>query len=231
MKKRIIKKAIFTISIFVLVLLSSACSSKEEIKEDLLGINFELEENETTLEKYETNNPVAAMYIENYGAIVIELYKEIAPNTVNNFISLIKNGFYDNNTFHRLVPGFVLQGGDPTGTGTGGPGYTIKGEFTSNNYTNNLKHEKWVISMARSNSYDSAGSQFFIMLGEASYLDGEYASFGKIIDGKDVIERIEKEETVANEQTGQLKKNLTIKKALIDLKGNSYEAVEKITNE
>jgi len=230
MTNKVIKKIILGISLFTIILLVPACSNKKEVKEDLLGINFDIEENETTLENYETTNPVAAMYIENYGAIVIELYKDIAPNTANNFISLIKNGFYDNNTFHRLVPGFVLQGGDPTGTGTGGPGYTIKGEFTSNNYTNNLKHEKWVISMARSNSYDSAGSQFFIMLGEASYLDGQYASFGKVIDGKDIIERIEKEEIVVNSETGQLKNNLTIKKALIDLKGNNYKEVEKYSN-
>lgn len=226
------KNRIILLITAILTLILCGCAKEEnELKEDLLNINYEVVANEAELSQYETENPVVALYIERYGSVVIELYPDIAPNTVNNFIYLVKKGFYDNNTFHRLVPGFVLQGGDPTGTGTGGPGYTIKGEFTSNNYTNNLKHEKWVISMARSNSYDSAGSQFFIMLGEASYLDGEYASFGKIIDGKDVIERIEKEETVANEQTGQLKKNLTIKKALIDLKGNSYEAVEKITNE
>lgn len=227
---KIVKKTVLITSIFIMVLSLSACSNKKEIKEDLLGINFDISENETTLDKYETINPVAAMYIENYGAIVIELYKDIAPNTVNNFISLIKDGFYDNNTFHRLVSGFVLQGGDPTGTGTGGPGYTIKGEFTSNDYNNDLKHEKWVVSMARSNSYDSAGSQFFIMLEEAPHLDGQYASFGKIIDGKDIIERIEKEEVITNPETGQLKNNLTIKKALIDLKGNAYEEVEKITD-
>ena len=226
---KIVKKTVLITSVFIMVLSLSACSNKKEKKEDLLGINFDISENETTLDKYETTNPIAAMYIENYGAIVMELYKDIAPNTVNNFISLIKDGFYDNNTFHRLVSGFVLQGGDPTGTGMGGPDYTIKGEFTANDYNNDLKHEKWVVSMARSNSYDSAGSQFFIMLEEAPHLDGQYASFGKIIDGKDIIERIEKEEVIANPETGQLKNNLTIKKALIDLKGNTYEEVEKIT--
>ena len=167
------------------------------------------------------------MYIENYGSVVMELYPDVAPNTVNNFISLVKSGFYDNNTFHRLVPGFVLQGGDPDGTGTGGPGYSIKGEFTNNGFENNLKHTKGVISMARSNDKDSAGSQFFIMLGTSTYLDGDYAAFGKVIAGIDNVERIEKEEVVSNEATGQLRKNLTIKKAIIDLKGKEYKEVEK----
>ena len=167
------------------------------------------------------------MYIENYGSVVMELYPDVAPNTVNNFISLVKSGFYDNNTFHRLVPGFVLQGGDPDGTGTGGPGYSIKGEFTNNGFENNLKHTKGVISMARSNDKDSAGSQFFIMLGTSTYLDGDYAAFGKVIAVIDNVERIEKEEVVSNEATGQLRKNLTIKKAIIDLKGKEYKEVEK----
>ena len=112
------------------------------------------------------------MYIKNYGSIVIELYPDVAPNTVNNFIYLVKSGFYDNNTFHRLVEDFVLQGGDPTGTGTGDPGYSIKGEFTSNGIENKLKHTERVVSMARGTDKNSAGSQFFIMLGEAQELDG-----------------------------------------------------------
>ena len=181
----------------------------------------------TKLNDYDTGNPVVAMYIENYGSVVMELYPDVAPNTVNNFISLVKSGFYDNNTFHRLVPGFVLQGGDPDGTGTGGPGYSIKGEFTNNGFENNLKHTKGVISMARNNDKDSAGSQFFIMLGTSTYLDGDYAAFGKVIAGMDNVERIEKEEVVSNEATGQLRKNLTIKKAIIDLKGKEYKEVEK----
>ena len=159
----------------------------------------------------------------------MELYPDIAPNTVANFISLVKKGFYDNNTFHRLVPGFVLQGGDPTGTGTGGPGYTIKGEFSANGYENNLKHEKGIVSMARtSSSNDTAGSQFFIMLDKSEYLDGQYAAFGKIIDGWSNIEKIVANEKVANENTGQLQKKLVIKKSVIDLKGKSYNEVEKI---
>ena len=200
-------------------------SKKKE--EKLMNINYDIEGNEAKLDDYDTENPVVAMYIENYGSVVMELYPDVAPNTVNNFISLVKSGFYDNNTFHRLVPGFVLQGGDPDGTGTGGPGYSIKGEFTNNGFENNLKHTKGVISMARSNDKDSAGSQFFIMLGTSTYLDGDYAAFGKVIAGMDNVERIEKEEVFSNEATGQLKKNLTIKKAIIDLKGKEYKEVEK----
>lgn len=220
----------YIVILLIVSFLIIGCSNQPEKEENLLGINFNIENNESTLDKYETDNPVVAMYIEKYGAIVLELYPDKAPNTVNNFISLIKSGFYDNNTFHRLVPGFVLQGGDPTGTGTGGPGYTIKGEFNANNYNNPLKHKEWTLSMARSSSYDSAGSQFFIMLGDASYLDGQYAAFGQLIDGKDTIKEIEKNEIVEDEQTGKLKNNLTIKKTIIDLKNKVYNDVEKITS-
>lgn len=225
-------KLFILLTIILASTLLTACSSNKtkEIKEDLLGINFNTETNEVELTQYETENPVVAMYIENYGAIVIELYPDIAPNTVANFISLTKSNFYDNNTMHRLVPGFVLQGGDPTGTGTGGPGYTIKGEFSANDFENNLKHEKGIVSMARTSvSNDTAGSQFFIMLGTASYLDGQYAAFGKVIDGWSNIENIINNEQVQNQETGQLKNNLVIKKTLIDLKGKEYQEVEKIS--
>lgn len=225
-------KLFILLTIILASTLLTACSSNKtkEIKEDLLGIDFNTETNEVELSQYETENPVVAMYIENYGAIVIELYPDIAPNTVANFISLTKSNFYDNNTMHRLVPGFVLQGGDPTGTGTGGPGYTIKGEFSANDFENNLKHEKGIVSMARTSvSNNTAGSQFFIMLGTASYLDGQYAAFGKIIDGWSNIENIINNEQVQNQETGQLKNNLVIKKTLIDLKGKEYQEVEKIS--
>ena len=223
------KKKLSIILIIFSIFILTGCSNntKTDIKEDLLGINYKTEQNETTLNQYETENPVVAMYIEDYGSIVIELYPEIAPNTVNNFISLVKEGFYDDNTFHRLVPGFVLQGGDPTGTGTGGPGYSIKGEFSQNDFTNDLKHEQKIVSMARSQDYDSAGSQFFIMLDDSSYLDGSYASFGKVIDGWENIENIVKNEKIADSNSGKLQKNLTLKKAIIDLKGKAYSDVEK----
>ncbi|MGI5986241.1 MAG: peptidylprolyl isomerase [Clostridiales bacterium] len=135
-------------------------------------------------------NPIVTIEMENGGKIKAELYPDIAPNTVNNFISLIKKGFYDGVIFHRVIFGFMLQGGDPDGTGMGGPGYTIKGEFTSNGFKNSLKHEPGVLSMARTMIPDSAGSQFFIMHKTASHLDGQYAAFGKVIEGMDVVNAI-----------------------------------------
>lgn len=216
--------------IILLIVICCGCSNEKKVKkEKLLGIDFNIEGNVTNLDKYKTENPVVAMKIENYGAIVVELYPDKAKNTVNNFISLVESGFYDNNNFHRLVPGFVLQGGDPTGNGTGGPGYSIKGEFSNNEYQkNDLKHEEKIISMARSSSYDSAGSQFFIMLDKSEYLDGDYAAFGKIIDGWDIIEDIETSEIVEDQASGKLQTNLVLKKALIDKKGKEYNEVEKI---
>ena len=128
--------------------------------------------------------------MENGDVMKGELYPEIAPVTVKNFVDLAKKGFYDGLTFHRVIPGFMIQGGCPQGTGTGGPGHTIKGEFTKNGFENNLKHDKGVLSMARSMSLDSGGSQFFIMAAMSSHLDGQYASFGKITDGLDVVDKI-----------------------------------------
>lgn len=232
MKKNKILIVVGIILLILIILLACLIPQKSDekkvYKENLLNINYDVTGNEATLSSYDTKNPVVAMYIENYGSVVMELYPDIAPNTVNNFISLVKSGFYDNNTFHRLVPGFVLQGGDPDGTGTGGPGYSIKGEFSNNGFTNNLKHTKGVLSMARSSDNDSAGSQFFIMLGTSTYLDGDYAAFGKVIDGMDNIEKIESSEVVTSEATGKLKNNLIIKKAIIDLKEKEYSDVEKI---
>ena len=126
----------------------------------------------------------------NHGVIKVELCPETAPNTVNNFISLVRKGFYDGTIFHRVIPGFMIQGGDPEGTGMGGPGYGIKGEFAANGFENPLKHTTGVISMARSQQPDSAGSQFFIMVADAAYLDGQYAAFGKVLEGQEVAEAI-----------------------------------------
>lgn len=221
-------KKILNILVISILLFCTGCSNNKN-SENLLGIDFNVDSNETTLNNYDTENPVVAMEISGYGAIVIELYPKVAPNTVNNFIYLVKQGFYDNNSFHRLVPGFVLQGGDPKGDGTGGPGYTIKGEFTNNRFTNTLKHTKGIVSMARSTANDSAGSQFFIMLDTATNLDNNYAAFGKVIDGMDVIDKIANTEIVSNNETGKLKKNLTIKKALVDTKGKEYDEPVKIT--
>lgn len=223
-------KRILIIPIIILItILITGCEEDSEVKENMLGVKFPEEGNTIELSKYDTTNPLVALYIKDYGTVVIELYKDKAPNTVNNFISLVNEGFYDNNTMHRLIPGFVLQGGDPDGNGTGGPGYYIKGEFASNGFDNDIKHIKGIVSMARSSAgNDTAGSQFFIMLGTATHLDGEYAAFGKVIDGYKNVERIEDNEAVANSQTGQLVKNLTIVKAAVDLKGNELVEVEKI---
>lgn len=134
---------------------------------------------------------IATIEMEDGGIIKLELYPDIAPQTVRNFVSLARKGFYDGLTFHRIIPGFMIQGGDPNGTGTGGPGYCIKGEFAINGFENDLKHTRGVISMARLNKpYDSAGSQFFIMHADAPHLDGAYAAFGMVIEGMDVVDRI-----------------------------------------
>ena len=135
-------------------------------------------------------NPIVTFEMESGSVIKAELYPEIAPNTVNNFISLIKKGFYNGVIFHRVISGFMLQGGDPDGTGMGGPGYSIKGEFSSNGFKNNLNHDPGVLSMARTMMPNSAGSQFFIMHKNSPHLDGSYAAFGKVIEGMDVVNSI-----------------------------------------
>ena len=135
-------------------------------------------------------NPIVTFEMEDGGKMVAELYPEVAPNTVNNFISLVKSGFYNGLIFHRVIPGFMIQGGCPQGTGTGGPGYSIKGEFSANGVPNDLKHSRGVLSMARAMHPDSAGSQFFIMVEPAPHLDGQYAAFVKVIEGLDVADAI-----------------------------------------
>lgn len=135
-------------------------------------------------------NPIVTITMENGDVMKAELYPEIAPNTVNNFISLVKKGYYDGLIFHRVISGFMIQGGCPDGTGTGGPGYNIKGEFSQNGFTNQIKHEPGVLSMARAMHPDSAGSQFFIMHQNSPHLDGSYAAFGKVTEGLDVVNKI-----------------------------------------
>lgn len=157
--------------------------------------------------------------------IEVELYENIAPNTVRNFISLIQQGFYDGLIFHRVIPGFMIQGGCPQGKGTGGPGYSIKGEFTANGHVNNLKHERGVISMARAMNPDSAGSQFFIMVADAPHLDGQYASFGKVISGMDGVDKIVNQETDYHDKPLRDQK---IKKITVETFGQEYAQVEKI---
>lgn len=137
-----------------------------------------------------SNNPIVTITMNSGNTMRVELYPDVAPNTVNNFISLVQKGFYDGVIFHRVIKGFMIQGGDPEGSGMGGPGYNIKGEFTGNGFANQLKHERGVISMARSRHPDSAGSQFFLMHKNSPHLDGQYASFGKMIDGLEELDRI-----------------------------------------
>lgn len=135
-------------------------------------------------------NPIVTFEMENGKKFCAELYPEVAPNTVNNFISLVKKGFYNGTIFHRVIAGFMIQGGDPKGTGTGGPGYCIAGEFSANGFKNNLRHERGVLSMARAMAPDSAGSQFFVMHKDSPHLDGQYAAFGKVTEGMEVVDEI-----------------------------------------
>ncbi len=226
MKKKILFISLLFISFFLVGCIGDVNDVNDNLKE--LKIDYSDTSHEIDLNN-DIKNPVVEMEFKDYGKVYIELYSSIAPNTVNNFIYLVHKGFYDNNTSHRLIDGFVLQGGDPTGTGTGGPGYHIKGEFTNNNFKNDLAHTERVVSMARSQSYDSAGSQFFIMLGEAPHLDNNYATFGKVVDGWDVIERIvsENKDNVADDN-GTLNNNLVILSAKVDLNGYKPESVKVI---
>lgn len=176
--------------------------------------------------KESVKNPIVTMDIKGYGEIKMVLYPKKAPNTVANFVSLINEGFYDGLTFHRLVPGFVLQGGDPNGDGTGGPGYQIKGEFKENHFSkNDISHNEKVVSMARSMNPDSAGSQFFIVLSDnaSTSLDGKYAAFGKVTDGFDIIKKIETSAEVEDETTGKLKENIVITKVSVETFGKTYK--------
>ena len=169
-------------------------------------------------------NPVVTFEMENGDIMKAELYPEIAPNTVNNFVSLVKKGFYDGVIFHRVINGFMIQGGCPDGTGMGGPGYSIKGEFAQNGFANDLKHTEGVLSMARSMMPDSAGSQFFIMHKNAPHLDGAYAAFGKVIEGQDIVNKIATTQTDYSDRP--LKKQI-MKKVTVDTFGVDYEEPEK----
>lgn len=170
-------------------------------------------------------NPIVTFKMENGDEFKAELYPEIAPNTVSNFISLVEDGFYDGLIFHRVIKNFMIQGGDPEGTGMGGPGYSIKGEFSSNGFKNDLKHERGVLSMARSFMPDSAGSQFFVMHKDSPHLDGEYAGFGKVVEGMDVVDKIA--ETKTNRQD-KPKTDQKIEKVTVETFGVDYPEVEKI---
>ncbi len=169
-------------------------------------------------------NPEITITMEDGGVIRAELYPEVAPNTVNNFISLVKKGYYDGLIFHRVIQGFMIQGGCPQGTGTGGPGYSIKGEFSQNGFANDLKHTPGVLSMARSMMPDSAGSQFFIMHKNSPHLDGSYAAFGKVVEGMDVVNAIAETRTDYNDRPMKEQK---IKSITVDTFGEEYPEPEK----
>ena len=169
-------------------------------------------------------NPIVTIEMENGDIMKAELYPEIAPNTVNNFISLIQKGYYDGVIFHRVIPGFMIQGGDPDGTGMGGPGYSIKGEFSQNGFKNDLKHTPGVLSMARTMIPDSAGSQFFIMHETSPHLDGAYAAFGKLIEGLEVVDKIARVRTDYSDRPMETQK---MAKVTVETFGVDYPEPEK----
>ena len=170
------------------------------------------------------SNPIVTFELENGGVIKAELYPELAPNIVANFVTLVASGFYDGLIFHRVIPGFMIQGGDPKGTGMGGPGYTIKGEFTANRFQNDLKHDRGVLSMARTMAPNSAGSQFFVMHENSPHLDGQYAAFGKVIEGIEVVDRICEVRTDYNDRPRIPQR---MKKVTVETFGVDYPEPEK----
>lgn len=170
-------------------------------------------------------NPIVTIEMENGDVMKAELYPEIAPNTVNNFISLVNKGFYDGVIFHRVIRGFMIQGGDLQGTGVGGPGYSIKGEFSYNGFANDLKHTKGVLSMARTMEPNSAGSQFFIMHETSPHLDGQYAAFGKVVEGEDIIDKIA---AVATDYMDKPLEEQKMKKVTVETFGQDYPEPEKM---
>jgi len=170
-------------------------------------------------------NPIVTIEMEDGGKMVAELYPETAPNTVNNFVNLVQSGYYNGLIFHRVIPGFMIQGGCPEGSGMGGPGYSIKGEFAGNGFRNDLKHDRGVLSMARAMDPNSAGSQFFIMVEKAPHLDGQYASFGKVIEGMEVADRIVSAPRNRMDRPNQEQK---MKSVTVETFGVEYAAPEKL---
>ncbi|KEZ52531.1 MULTISPECIES: peptidylprolyl isomerase [Metabacillus] len=203
------KTAVLIMAMLLLIL--TACGNKDQ------------EQSADKPVKKVDKNPIVTITMENDKQIKVELYPEVAPNTVANFISLINDKFYDGLIFHRVIPEFMIQGGDPDGNGTGGPGYSIKGEFSSNGFENSLKHERGVISMARSQQPDSGGSQFFIMVADYPSLDGEYASFGKVTEGMDVVDEIVSVETENDKPLEDQK----MKSVTVETFGEKYSEPEK----
>lgn len=218
--------SLFLITMLMSLLVLAGCGniSKSNNKEETNTPSGQSENGDTSSSEESKNLPIATITVDGYGVIEAELYPEIAPNTVNNFIYLANKGFYNNLKFHRIIKNFMIQGGDPKGDGTGGPGYSIEGEFTSNGFANSLKHTKGVLSMARTQDPNSAGSQFFIMTGDAPNLDGQYAAFGKVISGLDVLDKIQNVETNSADAP---KKDVIITSITVDTKGVEYKEPKK----
>lgn len=215
---KIVKKIILAATVCTAIIAAIGCTKNES--------STEVKESKDDVSVENGDLPIATIVVKGYGTIKAELYPSKASNTVNNFISLANSGFYNGLTFHRIIDGFMIQGGDPDGNGTGGPGYSIVGEFSSNGYEeNDLKHIDGVLSMARARSNDSAGSQFFIMVGEFNNLDGQYAAFGKVISGLDIVKNISK---VATDNNDKPKEAVVIESITVDTKGVNYPEVEKI---
>ncbi len=215
---KIVKKIILAATVCTAIIAAIGCTKNER--------STEVKESKDDVSVENGDLPIATIVVKGYGTIKAELYPSKASNTVNNFISLANSGFYNGLTFHRIIDGFMIQGGDPEGNGTGGPGYSIAGEFSSNGYEeNDLKHIDGVLSMARARSNDSAGSQFFIMVGEFNNLDGQYAAFGKVISGLDIVKNISK---VATDNNDKPKEAVVIESITVDTKGVNYPEVEKI---
>ena len=222
------------ISLLVLILsfvFLVACSDNQTEKAEKANEVEETETNETKESEEQVfkgeneEAPIVTMTMENEKEVIIELYPQVAPNTVNNFIALIQDDFYNGLIFHRVIPGFMIQGGDPDGIGTGGPGYSIKGEFESNDFSNELSHHRGVLSMARSQSPDSAGSQFFIMHEDSAQLDGDYAAFGQVIEGMEVIDEIA---SVPTDNQDKPEEDQKIKSMTVDLEGYQFNEPEII---
>ena len=210
------KKIIALLLSLLLVFSFAGCTEKAD------------EPSDEPVTEIQTSNPVATITVKDYGTIKVELYYDVAPNTVLNFISLANSGFYDGLIFHRVIENFMIQGGDPEGTGMGGPDYSIKGEFTINGFENNLSHKRGVISMARAGySYDSAGSQFFICHADSTYLDGQYASFGMVIDGMNVVDEIAAVDTNSSDKP---LKPVVIESVVVDTHGQTYKEPVTIVN-
>jgi peptidyl-prolyl cis-trans isomerase B (cyclophilin B) len=228
-----IKKVFKVFKVFIIMFILSVslvgCTTKPEgsatSNNDTNNTNTSGNQNNSPTEKgVNDKNPVATIEMEDGKAITIELYPEVAPNTVRNFISLANSKFYDGLIFHRVIPGFMIQGGDPKGNGTGGPDYSIFGEFSGNGFNNPTKHTRGVISMARSKDKNSAGSQFFIMHEDYPSLDGEYAAFGNVIEGMEVVDEIAQAETASNDKPV---KDIKIKSITVETFDVKYKEVEK----